>query len=308
MIGATLSQKKNSRLMIVAAFAAIYIIWGSTYTAILIAIREIPPLLMAGIRFFTAGVILYLFSRMRGEATPHISSVSKISFSGILMLVGGTGTVAWVEQYIPSGLAAIIVAAVPLWFVLFDRQHWKENFSNKWIISGLVIGFLGVILLVADKSVLDIHGDKMKLISIIVLLAGGVSWAIGSLYSKYTPVEGSAGMKAAIQMMTAGICSWIIGVAMGEFPQANWSSISTNAILAVVYLIVFGSLIAYMAYIWLLGVRPPALVGTYAYVNPVVAVFLGWVVADETLNRQQMIALFVILSGVLLVQFSKRKN
>ena len=147
----TLTYKDSSKALVVAAFAAIYIIWGSTYIAILFAIKDIPVLLMTGIRFTTAGLILFIYSLSRGQSMPDRKSLGRISLSGILMLFFGTGSVAYVEQYIPSGVAAIIVASVPLFFVLLDKHQWKFNFSNKWIISGLVIGFLGVLTLVLDK-------------------------------------------------------------------------------------------------------------------------------------------------------------
>ncbi|MET0393672.1 MAG: EamA family transporter [Chitinophagaceae bacterium] len=297
-----------SQLLIVSAFAAIYIIWGSTYIAIAIAIRDIPPLLMAGIRFIAAGILLYAFARIRGEATPDRSSVAHLSFSGILMLFLGTGSVAWVEQYLPSGLTAIIVATVPLWFVLLDRQQWKFYFSNGWIIAGLLVGFGGVLFLFADKRAFSFTGDRMKVTSFFVLLFGTIAWAIGSLYSKYKPVQGSTFMKAAVQMVAAGICALLAGFIAGEHHRVVWAAVSWQSILAVVYLIVFGSLVGYLSYIWLLGVRPPSLVGTYAYVNPVVAVFLGWLIVSEPITWQQLVALLIILSGVILVNIAKEKR
>lgn len=304
----TVTQKEPSKLLIIAAFAAIYLIWGSTYIAMLIAIKDIPPMLMAGARFIIAGLLLLGFSLARGESTPGLRSLGKISFSGILMLCVGTGSVAWVEQYISSGLAAIIVATVPLWFVLLDKHQWKFNFSNKWIITGLLIGFAGVLTLVADKQSVNLSGDKMKLISLLVLLGGTISWSIGSLYSKYKAVEGSATMKAAIQMIAAGFACAVLGLLSGEHRHLDLYAVSWNSILAMLYLITIGSLIGYMAYVWLLSVRPPALVGTYAYVNPVVAVFLGWLIASEQISNQQLIALAVILSGVILVTLSNPKK
>lgn len=304
----SLTLKKPSRLLIVLAFAAIYLIWGSTYLAIVIAIRDIPPLFMAGARFFSAGLLLYAFARIRGEPTPDLRSTSAISLSGILMLFCGTGSLVWVEQYIPSGLAAIIVATVPLWFVLLDKRQWKFHFSNKWIITGLLVGFIGVLLLFADKKSFSFSGDRMKVISFFVLLTGSVIWAIGSLYSKYKPVQGSTVMKAAIQMTAAGICSLLAGFIAGEHHTIVWSLVSWDSLFALIYLITAGSLVAYLAYVWLLGVRPPALVGTYAYVNPVVAIFLGWLVIHEPITRQQLIALSVILSGVILVTVIKKNG
>lgn len=304
----SITLRQPSKALVIAAFAAIYIIWGSTYIAIMIAIKDLPPLLMAGARFITAGAILYLISRFRGESTPSLAAVSKISLSGILMLFFGTGAVAWVEQYLTSGLAAIIVATVPLWFVLFDKRQWKSNFSNKWIMTGLMLGFAGVLLLFADKKSIDFSGDKMKIISLFILLAGTISWSIGSLYSKYKPVTASTGMKAAFQMLAAGLASVIAGLITGELPRLNPATVSAGSWIALLYLISFGSLIGYMAYVWLLSVRPAAIVGTYAYVNPVVAVFLGSLILHEVIIPKQLLALGVILLGVILVSFSKDKK
>lgn len=303
-----LSLKQPSKAMIIAAFAAIYIIWGSTYIAIMIAIKDIPPLLMAGARFITAGLILYFVSRARGESTPPVSAITKISLSGILMLFCGTGSLAWVEQYLTTGLAAIIVATVPLWFVLFDKRQWKTNFSNKWIMTGLLVGFAGVLFLFADKKSIDFSGDQMRIVSFFVLVIGTIFWSIGSLYSKYKPVAASTGMKAAFQMMAAGTASIIAGLAMGEHRGFEIASVSSNSWMALLYLITFGSLVGYMAYVWLLSVRSPAIVGTYAYVNPVVAIFLGSLILSEPINPKQLMALGVILLGVILVSFSNSKK
>lgn len=297
-----------SSWLVIAAFAAIYLIWGSTYIAILIAIKDIPPMLMAGARFITAGILLFTYSRLRGEKMPDGNSVSRISGAGILMLFMGTGSVAWVEQYISSGIASIIVATVPLWFVLLDKNQWNFYFSNRWIMTGLLVGFAGVIVLVADRQLLDFSDNSMKLVSILVLIAGSIAWTIGSLYSKYKPVSATTNMKAAIQMTAAGVCSLIAGLIMGEQERFSVQNVSTSSWLALLYLITFGSLIGYMSYVWLLNIRPPSLVGTYAYVNPVVAVFLGWLIIGETISWQQVIALAIILSGVILVNLSREKK
>lgn len=304
----TLVQKEPSRALIIAAFAAVYIIWGSTYISIHIAIKEIPPLMMAGSRFIIAGFLLFIFSLLRGDKIPDKRSIGSISFSGILMLFFGTGTVAWVEQYIPSGLTAIIVATLPLWLVVLDKRNWHFNFSNKGIIIGLLVGFIGVLTLFSDRESFSLKGDGMTLISFFVLLIGTMCWAIGSLYSKYKPVEGTTGMKAAIQMIAAGLLFFVFSPMIGEHHLVARTGVSWYAILAVLYLVFIGSLVGYMAYVWLLSVRSPALVGTYAYVNPVVAVFLGWLIANEKIGGLQIIALVIILSGVLLVTLSKEKK
>ena len=302
----TYTVKKPAQSLVIAAFAALYIIWGSTYLAIFLAIKSIPPFLMAGGRFFIAGLILYSWCRLQGEATPDIKSIGNISLSGVLLLFVGNSGLVWVEQYLPTGFSAIIIATVPLWFVILDKRQWKFHFANKQIIIGLLIGFAGILSLFAGKSNINFHDNKM-LISFFVLIFGSISWATGSLYSKYKKSNGSTGMKAAIQMMAAGLLSLVVGIGSGELQVFAWSNISMQSILAVLYLITFGSLVGYMSFVWLMSVRPPSLVGTYAYVNPVVAVFLGWLFANEQITWHQVLALVIILTGVIIVNLSKEK-
>lgn len=297
-------HKEPSKLMVLAAFIALYLIWGSTYLGIRIGIQTIPPFFLVGTRFLVAGVILFAWCLFKGEKAPSFKIFSTIGVGGILMLFMGNGAVSWAEQYLPSGIAAIIVATVPLWFVLLDKSQWKFYFSNKIIIIGFLVGFAGVLLLFAGKGSTDFLENKMKLISFFVLITGTVAWATGSLYSKYKKVDASVTMKAAVQMLVAGIVSVLAGLVEGEQNRLLINHISWQSINALLYLIVMGSLVGYMSYIWLLSVRPASMVGTYAYVNPLVAVFLGWMLAKEQITIQQVIALVVILTGVLLVNFA----
>lgn len=297
-------HKEPSKILVLAAFAALYLIWGSTYISIRIAITTIPPFFLVATRFLIAGAILYFWCLSKGEKVPSLKMFGTISIGGILMLFMGNGAVSWSEQYLPSGIAAIIVATVPLWFVLLDKGQWKYYFSNKVIILGFLIGFGGVMLLFAGKGSTNFLGDRMKLISFLVLIVGTVAWATGSLYSKYKKVDASVTMKAALQMLAAGGVSVLAGLIGGEQNEMAVNKISWQSMNALLYLIIMGSLIGYMSYIWLLSVRPASLVGTYAYVNPVVAVFLGWLIADEQITIQQIIALIVILAGVVLVNFA----
>jgi drug/metabolite transporter (DMT)-like permease len=304
----SLEKGRPVRTLVIASFAAIYIIWGSTYLGILLAIESIPPFFMAGARFVIAGALLLAYGLIRGEAFPDKASILKISFSGIMMLFLGNGAVVWVEQYLPSGLAAIIVATVPLWFVMLDRRQWKFYFSNWQIIIGLLIGFGGVILLFAGKAAGDLFTDRIKFISLLVLIGGTVTWTIGTLYSKYRSMQGSTTMKVGIQMLAAGVLFFPLGLIFNEQQNFAFSHITTKSLLALAYLILMGSIVAYMAYMWLLSVKPASLVGTYAYVNPVVAVFLGWLVADESVSTQQAIGLVVIIAGLVIVNFSREKK
>jgi drug/metabolite transporter (DMT)-like permease len=303
-----LTYKEPSKMLVVAAFAAVYIFWGSTYIAIAIAIKSIPPFLMAAIRFFVAGFILYIWCIAKGERIPDRSSVSKNAFAGVLMLFFGTTSLIWVEQYLPAGLSSIIIATTPFWFVILDRKHWRHNFSDKFIILGLMVGLAGIIMLSLNKGSINLSGNKMQLISFFVLLFGSVLWATGSLFSKYSTTNGSTSIKASIQMMAAGLAALSVSFSSGEYGHFAWSQITNSSINAMLYLITFGSLVGFIAYIWLLDVRPPAIVGTYAYVNPAVAMFLGWWILHEKITGAQIVALFIILSGVLLVNLSKYKK
>jgi drug/metabolite transporter (DMT)-like permease len=300
--------KEPSKMLVIAAFAAVYIFWGSTYIAIALAIKSTPPFLMAAIRFFGAGIILYIWCIAKGEKTPDKISVSKNAFAGILMLFFGTTSLIWVEQYLPAGLCSIIIATTPFWFVILDKKHWKENFSDKFIIIGLVVGLAGIVMLSVNKGSINLQGNKLQLISFCVLLFGSMAWAIGSLYSKYTVTNGTTSIKVSIQMMAAGLAALLVSFAAGEFNHFSWSQITMSSINAMLYLITFGSLVGFIAYIWLLDVRPPAIVGTYAYVNPAVAMFLGWWILNEKISSLQIASLFIILSGVLLVNLSKYKK
>jgi drug/metabolite transporter (DMT)-like permease len=300
--------KEPSKLIIILAFASLYLIWGSTYLGIMIAIKSIPPFFMVAARFLGAGIILFTWCLFQGEKLPSFKTFCTIGLGGILMLFLGNGAVTWSEQYVPTGLAAIVVASVPLWFVLLDKKHWKYNFSNKFIIAGIIVGFAGVLMLFTGKGSIDLSGSKMKVISFFVLIVGTIGWAVGSLYSKYKVVEASTSMKVAVQMIVAGIVGVLAAILRNEQKDFVMSNVSWPSIIALLYLVIMGSLVAYMSYIWLLSVRPASLVGTYAYVNPVVAVFLGWLILDEAITTQQVVALVVILAGVILVNFSSDKK
>lgn len=301
----TNTSNPPSKLLIIAAFAAVYIIWGSTYMAIDVAVNTIPPFLMLAIRYIIAGFLLFVYCVLRGEKAPSLHTFITIGIGGVMMILLGNGAVTLAEQYLPTGLTAIIVATVPLWIVMLDMRHWHFYFTNKVIIGGFLIGFAGVLMLFAGKGTTDFSGDPMKLVAFFILLIGSIGWAAGSLYSKYKQVAGSTTMKAAVQMLSAGLVSLLIALLSNEQKNFAVSHISIQSIEAVVYLILMGSLVGYMSYIWLLSVLPASRVGTYAYVNPVIAVFLGWLFLNETITMQQIAALLVILTGVILVNTAK---
>jgi len=301
---------QQNKLTVILAFAAVYLIWGSTYLALLIGVQSMPPFFLSALRFTLAGILLYAWCLLRGEEQPDLGSLKKNAVCGILMLFGGTGSVAWAEQYLPSGLAAIIVTSMPFWFVVLDKRQWSFYFSNKLILLGLVIGFVGVGVLVGfDTSSLAFHGDpSMKIWAMIGLIGGGIAWTTGSLYSKYSPAKNSVLMNASLQLITAGAFSLCLSVISGELYHFSLSSTTGNSWTALLYLIVMGSVIAYLSYLWLLKVRPVAQVSTYVYINPIVAVLLGAVIENERITWVQIAGLLIILTGVLLVNMAKYGN
>ncbi|MES1217077.1 MAG: EamA family transporter [Bacteroidota bacterium] len=294
---------------ILLAFAAVYIIWGSTYMALMIGIQSIPPFLLSGLRFLSAGILLSARSFLvKREPFPSAKSAGINSVAGILTLFGGAASVAWAEQYISTGLAAIIVTAVPFWFVLLDKKQWPFYFSNKMIIAGLIVGFAGVVVLVSfDKTNSNHSSHANQLAGAVFILIGGIAWATGSLYSKYKPTGSSLFVNASMQLLAAGAFSMITSFFTGEWKTFSFAAVTTSSWLALSYLVLIGSIVAFSCYLFLLKVRPPALVSTYVYVNPVVALLLGAIFVNEPVTWIKVIALTIILSGVLLVNLPKYK-
>jgi drug/metabolite transporter (DMT)-like permease len=282
----------------VLAFAAIYLIWGSTYLAIRFAIETLPPFSMAAVRFTVAGGILYTFARPRTDRPTRRHWISA-GIVGSLLLAGGNGGVVWAEQWVPSGLAALIVGTVPLWMVLFDWLFAGAPRPSRLLMAGLIWGLCGVGLLIGSTEV----GAQSRegLLGGLVVLGASVSWAAGSVYARKARLPSSPFLATAMQMLAGGLALALLAVLAGEGGEIQVSAFSMKSILALVYLTVFGALVAFTAYIWLLGVSTPARVSTYAYVNPAVAVLLGWLLADERLDVRAAISVLIILSAVVLV-------
>ncbi|MFN4255799.1 MAG: EamA family transporter [Saprospiraceae bacterium] len=297
------THKNASAGLVFAAFAAIYLIWGSTYFAIWVGLKTLPPFLLSGLRFGLAGAVLLGWRLASGER-PALRDLAFHALVGTVMLGLGTGAVVWSEQYISSGLAAIVVASMPFWFVALDRRQWAVNFANWVIPAGVAIGFLGILMLFGAKNALP---GAAQTLAMLVLIGGCISWAGGSLTLKYRPTPTSPLLNAGTQMLGAGIFSLLVSGFAGEWPGFSFASVSLESWLGLAYLIAFGSWLGYLSYVWLLGIRSPVQVGTYAYVNPVVAVFFGWVFAGEPFEARQVLALAVILSGVLLINLPKYK-
>ena len=287
---------------VAAAFAAVYVIWGSTYLAIRFAIETLPPFLMAGTRFLTAGVLIYTFARLRGRARPTRAQWISALVIGTLLLMGGNGAVTWAELRIPSGVAALMVAITPCWMVLLEWLRPGGTRPTLQIVLGLTLGLAGIALLVGPQSIMG--GDRVDPVGAGVLLLGSLAWATGSIYSKHARIPDGPFLATGMQMLCGGTMLLLLGAVTGDFVQLDVSGITVRSVLAFVYLIVFGAIVGYSAYIWLLRVTTPARVSTYAYVNPVVAVVLGWAFAGEALTARMGIAALVIVAGVALITLS----
>jgi len=303
-------QKSASPLMVIIAFATVYIVWGSTYFFIKMAVDGFPPMLLGALRFLTAGVLLLTWCKIKGEQIFIKRNIIHAAVTGFLLLVIGNGAVIWVEQTLPSAMVAIMVSSAPIWFVLFDKQNWRVNFKSTSTIVGLVIGFAGVVLLFSEqiRGLFDSSVGLSKLPGMLLLLIGAMSWASGSLYSKYNNTQGSASVNTAWQMLAAGFIFLPSSFFNHEVQNLQWQNIPMHSWLALLYLVIFGSIAAFSAYVWLLQVRPATQVSTYAYVNPVIAVILGVLFAHESITLLQVGGLVIILGSVLLINLSKYRK
>src|SRR5882724_7321169 len=290
---------KPAKMAVIAAFFAIYFLWGATFLAMRFAVKTLPPFYMTGTRHLTAGVILYGWCRLKGIPPPTRIQWRSAAIIGLLMLVFGNAMVVRAEQWIPSGLAALLIATISLWLVLLDWLWIKNIRPNKGIIVGLIVGFMGIFLLVGPAK---LAGERqVDLFSAGLLIMAALAWAAGSIYSRHAPLPRSALMITGMQSTAGGILLFIAGSITGEWSRLDLNLVTTKSVLSLGYLIVFGSLVGFTAYMWLLKHSSAAKVGTYAFVNPVVAVLLGWLFAGETLNLRTLIASVVIITAVALI-------
>ena len=287
----------------IAAFAAVYVVWGSTYLAIRYAVQTMPPLLMAGARFLVSGAMLYAWARLRGAPRPTAVEWRVAALTGVLMLCLGNGSVGWAEQRIPSALAALIVAVVPLWMVVFDWVMPGGERPTFAVIAGVIVGLAGLVVLVGPERV-DTAGP-VDVIGALVLVAASMAWAFGSVYNRRGARPESATMSTGLQMLGGSVALVASGLALGEGHRTSLSQISAASWAGWVYLVTFGSLLGFTAYIYLLKEVSPAKASTYAYVNPVVALVLGWAIAGEAITARTLVAAAIILGGVALITLAK---
>jgi drug/metabolite transporter (DMT)-like permease len=292
----------NSRAWV--ALIAVYIVWGSTYLAIRFTIETIPPFLSAGIRFLISGVILYGFSRLNGDSAPRKIEWRSAAIIGLLLLLGGNGGLVWAEQRIPSGIASLFIATTPLWMVLIDSLGPNGVRANRLTWLGVLVGFIGIALL---ANPWQSHSDSPALdpLGMVVLILAALSWSIGSLYSRKASLPTSSLMGTGMEMLAGSVGLFAFSALVGEWNQFHLSTVSLRSMGGLIYLIMFGSLIGFVAYTWLLRNAPTPIVSTYAYVNPIVALILGSVIAHEPLDRQDIISALIILSGVVLITSAK---
>jgi drug/metabolite transporter (DMT)-like permease len=291
--------EREPRSRLLAAFAAVYIVWGSTYLAIRYGVETIPPFLMGGSRFLVSGAILVAWARLRGERKASPRAWRDATIAGVLMLCGGNGAVAWAEQRVASSIAALLVAVVPLWMVLIDWLRPHGTRPRLSAIAGIVVGLGGLYLLVGSDAVSG--GGGAEPVGSIVLILGSLAWAAGSIYSRYGAHPQSAALTTGMQMLGGSVGLMLLSLVSGEIHEFRPSAVSNASAVGWLYLVTFGSLVGFTAYIYLLRVTTPAKAATYAYVNPLVAVFLGWAIAGEPITMRTLIAAAVILAGVAMI-------
>jgi drug/metabolite transporter (DMT)-like permease len=283
-----------SRVRLILAFGVIYILWGSTYLAIRVAVETLPPFLMAGVRFLIAGSILYAYSRNGEAPRPTRRQWRNAVLASIPLFVVGNGGVTYAEQTVPSGLAALVVATLPAWLLLLDWSYGGRRGPRVMEVAGIVLGLVGVFVLAAPSG-----AESIPLLGTLLLVGSSIGWAAGSLVVRYSDLPKAPACTSGMQMLAGGALMVAIGLALGEANRFDVARVTWESATAVVYLIAV-ALIAVPSYTWLLTVTSPALVGTYAFVNPVVAVFLGWA-AGETLSERTGLAAVLVVTGVVLL-------
>jgi drug/metabolite transporter (DMT)-like permease len=288
------------------ALIILYIVWGSTYLGIKVAIETIPPFFHAGIRFLISGIILVIWQRAIGSAMPTKKQWIATFIIGTFLLLGGNGLVSWAEQTVPSGIAALIVGTVPLFLVMMEAFRPNGVKPNWQTLFGLLIGFIGVFILVGPSELTGSQ-EKLNPLGVIAVLSASILWAAGSIYSKGADLPKSSFMTTGAEMLMGSIGLFVASILTGELNGFSFAQVSTRSWLGLIYLISIGSIVGFGSYIWLLQNAPISLVATYAYVNPIVAVILGYFFANEILEPRIWLATVIIIGAVIFIN-SKSKQ
>jgi drug/metabolite transporter (DMT)-like permease len=290
------------------ALIALYIVWGSTYLAIRFAVETIPPFMSAGLRFLVSGIILFAWRRAAGDPAPTKQQWISTAIVGAALLLGGNGLVSWAEQRVPSGIAALMVSTIPLWMVVFEALR-PGGIKPSWrAIMGLLIGFGGVFLLIGPAEFGGKSATQFDLFGTIALLCAAFIWAFGSIYSKHGDMPKSSLMGTGAEMLTGAVALFIVSASTGELNGFHFEAVSIRSWLGLAFLIFIGSLVGFVSYGWLLQNAPISLVSTYAYVNPVVAVFLGSWFASEPLTPRILLAAVIIIGSVVLINSGHKSS
>lgn len=287
------------------ALLALYIVWGSTYLAIRFSVETIPPFLHAALRFFISGAILFVWRRMAGDPAPTLSNWKSTAIVGAGLLLGGNGLVAWAEQSVPSGIAALMISTSPFWLVLFESLRTGGAKPTWQSIVGLIIGFGGVFILIGPAEIMGGEG-RFDTFGIVLLLLAPLFWSLGSIYARGADLPKSTLLGTGMEMLMGAVALFIVSVAKGELNGFSFGLVSMRSWLGLAYLITFGSLVGFVSYGWLLHNAPVSLMSTYAYVNPVVAVFLGNLFANEPLNARILIASAIIIGSVIFINTARQ--
>lgn len=284
-------------------------VWGTTYLANLYSLNGFPPFMLSVFRYLLAGFMLLLWCWRKKSRMPSYADMKVLSISGIFMLVGGSGLVVYAEQYVNSGYTAVLMATEPLWFVLLDRRYWRQYLTQRNVVLGILIGFAGIVMFALyspEATTTAIGADQLK--GTIIVLISSVLWVLGTLYGRSRMSEGGyTVMGTVVQLFAAGIFSLLISGLTAEFKEFAFSAVPLDAWLGLAYLVFFGSIAAYLAFNWLVTVQAPVLVSTHTYVNPIVAIIFGWLLAGELISKMQVLALVFVLGGIILAQVSGRK-
>ncbi|MGY3089171.1 drug/metabolite transporter (DMT)-like permease [Hymenobacter sp. UYAg731] len=300
------STSAPSRAALFTAFALVYLIWGSTYLVMKFAVASMPPLLMAGTRYGLAGGLLYAFMRWRGEPAPTLRGWGYAAFIGVCLLGFGNGGTTLGVMYLPSGITALLVATVPMFLAVLGWLSGVSARPTKWVALGLGAGMAGMYLLAAHPTATAVKVPGHQGLGMGIVLVASLVWSIGSLYAKGHQPAPSPFASGGMQMLCGGVAMLIVGLVRGEADGFTLAQVTTKSWVAYGYLVTIGSIVAFTAYIWLLRVVEPALAGTYAFVNPVVAVLLGWAFAGESLNPEMLGGAALIVLAVALVLLGGR--
>jgi drug/metabolite transporter (DMT)-like permease len=290
---------KRNRARILLAFAAVYVLWGSTYLFIKYAIATIPPFMLGASRFVAAGGLLYALARFRGAPGPTLRDFRSAGITGVLMLGLGNGSVMWSELSVPSGIVALIVSMVPIWIVLMDWLRPRGHRPRTPVFFGLGLGLVGMVILIGPGAV--VGKGHVNALGVLALFIGSMGWALGSILTRGSKRSGAPLVFAALQMIAAAVAMAVTSLVLREPAAFSLSAVSARSYVSWIYLVVAGSIIGYTAYIYLLGAVSAAKAATYAYVNPIIAVMLGWAFANEPIGARTVVAAVVILAGVAII-------